>query len=150
MEELRTKLDLREELALLGEDAATNGEPDKLIAWAEEEPALRSGPARMAASGLSFAMMCAAIWWAWDSTPASRAALVAMLAINTAFGYRFRQRVLRVLGRLGDGAHDLVLLSTVLARLEREQFTSPLLARLSADLETTPAASRRIARLGIG
>jgi hypothetical protein len=145
--ELRPKLDLREDLALLGEDVRATGDPAALIAWAETPPVLASPRARLAATALSLMMLAAGLNWIWDSMPASRAALLCVLTINTAFGWRFRGRVLEIIARVGGAAHDLSLLSTVFARVEREPFTSPLLARLRADLESTPAASRRIARL---
>ena len=145
--ELRPRLDLREDLALLGEDVRSTGDPAALIAWAEAPPILASPRARVAATALSLMMLAAGLNWMWDSVPASRAALLCLLAINTAFGWRFRGRVLEIIAQVGGAAHDLSLLSIVLARIEREPFTSPLLARLCADLESTPAASRRIARL---
>ena len=147
VDELRPKLDLREDLALLGEDVRSSGDPAALIAWAEAPPILASAKDRLVAAALSAAMLAAGLNWMWDSTPVSRLALVALLAINTAFGWRFRQRVLETIAGLGGAAHDLSLLAIVLARLEREPFTAPRLARMKADLESTPASSRRIARL---
>jgi len=145
--ELRPKLDLREDLALLGEDVRASGDPEKLIAWAEGPPVIAPGRARGGAAILSLAMLAAGLFWMWSSTPAARAALLAMLAINTAFGWRFREQALQVIGHAGDAARDLSLLSTVLARLEHEQFDSPLLKQLRAALISTPPASHRIARL---
>jgi MutS domain V len=145
--ELRPKLDLREELALLGEDVRATGDPGKLIGWAEAPAALTSRRARIAAAALSLAMFAGLVCWAWFSTPASRVAVLCLLAVNTAFGWQFREQVLRVVGHAGDAARDLALLSTVLALVEREPFVSPRLAQLRADLESTPPASRRIAKL---
>jgi MutS domain V len=149
--ELRPKLDLREDLALLGEDVRASGDPNALIAWAEAPRVLQSGAARAAAAALSLVILGVGSYWASSpalaSSPGSRAALIALLAINTAFGWRFRQPVLRVFGHAGEAARDLSLLAKVLARLEREPFASPLLARLRAALDSTPEASRRIARL---
>jgi len=46
-----------------------------------------------------------------------------------------------------EAQRDLSLLANVLARLERERFTSLRLTQLRTALESTPAASHRIARL---
>ncbi len=113
--ELRPKLDLREELALLGEDVRAGGDAGKLIGWAEAPATLASHRARIQAAALSVAMLAALICWAWFATPVSRVAVVCLLAINTAFGWQFRERVLQVIGHAGDAARDLSLLSTVLA-----------------------------------
>ena len=98
VEELRTKLDLREDLALLGEDVRSQTHPDKLIAWAEAPPVLTSGGARAVAAVLSLAMLAVGAYWAWEqlweAATILRAALITLLAINTAFGLSFRQRVL--------------------------------------------------------
>jgi hypothetical protein len=72
-----------------------------------------------------------------------RAILIALLAINGAFGWRFRPRVLRVIAAAGDAAHDLSLFAQILARVERERFTSPRLERLRAALELSGQAPSR-------
>jgi hypothetical protein len=144
--ELRPKLDLREDLALLGEDVRASGDPKTLIAWAEA-PGGVPGGARKAAAALSLAMLACAAYYAWESSPISRIVLLVMLAINGVFGWKFRQYVLHVAARAEKAAHDLSLLASVLARLERERLSSPRLTQLRADLDCTPAASHRIARL---
>ena len=53
MRELATRLDLREDLAVLGETARVGVHPDALMAWGERAPVLRSTPVRAAASALS-------------------------------------------------------------------------------------------------
>jgi hypothetical protein len=144
--ELRSKLDLREDLALLGEDVRASGDPKALIAWAET-PAFAAGHARTVAAALSMAMLACAAYYAWESSPASRILLIVMLGINGAFGWKFREYVLHAAARADKAARDLSLLASVLARLERERFTSLRLTQLRAALDCTPAASHRIARL---
>ena len=145
--ELRSKLDLREDLALLGEDVRASGDPKALIAWAESPPVLAPGAARIAATALSLAMLICGSYWAWSPSIPARIALLSMLAINSAFGLAFRRRVLTVTARVDDAQRDLSLLAKVLARLERERFDSLRLTQLRTALEYTPEASRRIARL---
>jgi hypothetical protein len=166
--ELRPKLDLREDLALLGEDVRSKTHPDALIAWAEAPPWLTSGSARIAATTLSFVMLVFGSYWMWVQLwaetlgslvppeslmqplprPELRAVLIFLLAINGIFGWRLRQRVLRVIGAAGEATHDLSLLAKILSRVEHEQFSSPRLSKLRAALESKGAMpSRRIAQL---
>src|SRR5262249_38215141 len=60
-------------------------------------------------------------------------------------------RVRSVLAEVDQRAHDLLLLSELLARLERESFEAPLLRRLRAAMEAegtlASARIRRLARL---
>src|SRR5579883_264000 len=73
--------------------------------------------------------------------------LLALLA-NLLFLHRIDQRVAPVVAAVEEAAHELKLVSGVLERLEREQFQSPLLARLRASLQTDgEPPSRRLARL---
>ncbi len=166
--ELRPKLDLREDLALLGEGVRSQAHPDALIAWSEAPPALEPGGARIATTVLSLVMLVFGSYWIWlqlwaealslrippepftppVSWPQLRAVLILLLAINGAFFWRIRQRVLRVVGAAGEAAHDLSLFSKILSRLEREPFSSPRLTRLRAALESKGSTpSRRIAKL---
>jgi hypothetical protein len=145
--ELRSKLDLREDLALLGEDVRAGGDPKGLIAWAEGPPVLERGAGRIGATALSLTMLICGAYWAWASSIPSRAVFLCVLAINSAFGWSFRRRVLNVAARVEEAQRDLSLLAHVLARLERERFTSLRLTQLRTALESTPEASQRIARL---
>ena len=145
--ELRLKLDLREDIALLGEDVRASGDPKALIAWAESPLVLAPGRARIAATALSLAMLISFAYWQWASSIPSRAAFLCVLLINSAFGLAFRRRVLTVTARADEAQRDLSLLAKLLERLERERFSSPRLTQLLAALESTPEASRRIARL---
>ena len=68
--------------------------------------------------------------------------------INLGIMYHYRRDVERFVGGLEQPAQDLALFSSVLARIEREQFTSPLLKRWREELDTdSDPASRRITRL---
>ena len=168
VDELRPKLDLREDLALLGEGVRSQAHPDALIAWAEAPPQLTSGGARIAATALSLVMFGFGSYWVWLQLwaeavslhvppetfipplpwPQLRAVLILLLAFNATFFWRIRQRVLRVVGAAGEAAHDLSLFAKILSRLEPEPFSSPRLTRLRSDLASKGATpSRRIARL---
>ena len=65
VEELKTRLGLREELAVLGEDVRSKVHPDVLAAWAEAAPVLKSGLARAAAfvlAGVWLFSMVGVVW----------------------------------------------------------------------------------------
>jgi len=143
--ELRDRLGLREDLAVLGEDARADVHPETLLRWAAEPPVFDSRAARLAAAGLALlAVAGVAVVAVWGRL----APLAAILALEAAFVCWFRSRVQHVVYAIECAAHDLDLLTGVLLRLERERFQSPLLARLRAALETAGLPpSRQFTRL---
>ena len=145
VEELRQRLDLREDFALLGEDIRSGVHPEALMAWAEAAPVLTSGRIWLGGGILSIVMLAAvAAWQAFDLFAVFPAALAAVAA----YGWRLRSQVLHVVHGVELAAHDLDLLSAVLLRIEREEFRSPRLKELRAALESTGMPpSRQIARL---
>jgi hypothetical protein len=151
IEELRPMLDLREQLAVLGADFRVGVNPEHLTAWATApvnafQPALRAS-----AFVLALLMGAALLWWLATSfvgIVATRV-VVAIGAAAGALALSVRNRVLAIAGAINEPAHDLDLLSQILALLERQTFRSPLLAGLNAKIRTAsgPAASHRIGNL---
>lgn len=143
--ELRGMLDLREDLAVLGEEVRSGVHPEALAAWGERRPLLQSGWAHRAAVLLTLAAVAAAAVWAvWGV----RLPFLLVALAEAGFFLAMRRRVGRVLQEVEGAAHDLALLSLVLVRLERERFASPRLTKLRADLDTEGRPpSRRIGRL---
>jgi len=143
--ELRSMLDLREDLAVLGEDVRTGVHPAELAAWGELPPLLESPGARVVAFAIPCLVAVSAVLWGalgW------RDPFFAMLAAVAIFIARYRRRVARVVEAVEQPAHDLALLASVLARLERERFTSARLVELRAALDVAgQPPSARIARL---
>ncbi len=150
VEELRERLELREELALFGEDFRSGVHPDELSAWGAAPPIHFPRSAR--AIAFVFSVIALVLLIAFVVTlfvdPRVRIALVSLGIVEAIFALRFRRDVGRVVHATEQPGHDLALLSQVLHRLERERFTSPRLIELRAALhvEGVPA-SRRIARL---
>lgn len=143
--ELRDHLDLREDLAMLGEEVRAHVDPEALLHWAAEPPVFESAAPRLAGGGLSVLAVGAAAVWIWSGL-ATPFALV--LAVEAAFAYWFRSRVQHVVHAIEYAAQDFDLLAGTLLRLEREHFQSPLLARLRAALDTDgEPPSRQMARL---
>jgi hypothetical protein len=159
VEELRPRLDLREDLAVLAEEAHSGVDPAALAAWGES-PAILDRSTRMwtrVFTGVGVcalaAMLTAGLDVAGVHVPpsiaiASRYVFLAGLLANGFFLQRNGKAVDAVVAAVDKAAHQLGLIAAVLARLEREQFQSPLLARLRASLAVEGApSSQRLARL---
>jgi hypothetical protein len=150
IDELRPLLELREQLAVLGDDYRTGVNPDQLVKWS----ALPAQPfpvwSRILA--LIFSLITAAmlIWWLSTDLkdPNARTAVIVIAAIEGLFALSMRTKILGFVLSVEEPARDLDLLSRILATLERQQFRSPLLAALrkAIDVDGRPA-SHRIARL---
>jgi len=139
--ELRPMLDLREDLAVLGEDVRTGVHPEALAAWGEQPPWLESRAARLAAFLIPCLLAASGALWALRGW---RDPFFAMLALLAIFIARYRREVHRVVEAVEQPAHDLALLSQVLERLEREQFAAPRLVGLRAalDVDGLPPSAR--------
>jgi hypothetical protein len=159
--ELGPRVDLREDLAVLGEDARTGVHAEALGAWGERSPRLDSS---------------AVPSWAWPLSAMGALAVVAMLAMLAAgvsvidldedvlavlrvyvlvmyavcgsILWRFGKRTAAIFHDVEAAAHDLGLLAGVLSRFEVERFTAARLAALRAELDVEgEPPSRRIGRL---
>ncbi|MFN7944264.1 MAG: DNA mismatch repair protein MutS [Blastocatellia bacterium] len=145
VEELRCNLDLREDLALIGETVVQGISPEQLIAWGTAPPVLSSRALRLTAAVLaSLTFISLLLWFAgFGLLP-----LMAMGLIQGTFALFLRERVRRVVRSISKPGSDLDLLAQVLKRLERENFSAPLLVRLRQELETRhQPPSKQIARL---
>jgi hypothetical protein len=143
--ELRTRLDLREDIAILGEDLKVGIHPEALIQWAEAPNQLTNTWLRWLSLLLSIAAVAAAIVWAELGT---KAPFFAILIVETIITAVLHKRTAAVLHATEHALEDLQLLSSLLARLEREQFESPRLQALKAELSSHHLpGSQAIARL---
>jgi hypothetical protein len=144
--ELRSRLDLREDLSLLGSEARAAGDPDALIAWAEQEPIAFPRGTRVAAGLLSMLTIAAIVVWQIELGPP--AVVPIAIGLQALLARRLRARVDRALHGFDEAARELGVLSEVLARFEREPFEGARLAALRASLESEGLPpSRRIAGL---
>jgi hypothetical protein len=144
--ELRNKLDLREDLALLGEDIRAGVHAETLEAWGRAPVIAFHGALRILS--LVLCLSGVAAFAAFMSHVIPLWPFLAILPLDFLFIIVLRSRVRRVVEAAETPGHDLRILSLMLERLERESFESPLLRRLRAtlDIQGLPA-SRRIARL---
>ena len=162
VEELRTQIDLREQLAVLAEDARTGVDPVSLALWGEAAPQLSGRGLRasvwafriLGIAGLAagFIGMIAAAGFlktpAWVQVSGRDLFLLA-LAVNGIFYYRNRAAMELVVGAVDEAAHELRLLAEVLALLEKRSFHAPLLVELRTSLDAAGMPpSVRLARLG--
>ena len=150
IEELRDKIDLREDLFVLGQDFTAGVNPEALVTWAVQPLVCVSRTQRtllelLAATGivvLGF-LLGSEFMGFWQ-----RIAMMVLVLVNLGVMFGYRRIVERFLGALEHPAQDLALFSWVLERIEREQFASPPLKRLREALDTEGnPASHRIARL---
>jgi len=144
VEELRPRIDLREDLALLGADVRTAVHPEALRAWASAPICLHAPWARYLAPLLAVAAVAGGILWAFGHWQP----LAVVVACEALVALALRRRVQHVVHTVEQPGSDLRTLGELLARVERERFTAPRLIALRARLDTEGVApSRQIARL---
>jgi hypothetical protein len=144
--ELRPRLDLREDLALFGEDVRGGLHAQVLTAWGNRpatdvQPWHRAAAAAITAGVLiTFSGYMLQIW--------SLAPLLLVVLADLAFYMKVRPMVQHILSAVEMPARDLGILAGLLARFEREPLESPLLASLKTRITTHGLpASRQISRL---
>ncbi len=143
--ELRGELDLREDLAVLGEDAGVGVHPDSLVKWAEAPNHLQSSWIPRVAPVLALlAAFTAFVWGYWGiATP-----FLLLVVVEGVLKYRLRKPVESVLEETEHAFHDLDLLSGVLARVEAHTFHSAPLQELQRQLSSSAVrSSQAIAKL---
>jgi hypothetical protein len=144
--ELRDRLGLREDLALFGADIPAGVDLAGLARWGSEPRILGGRWNRVAASLLVVLVIGTLAGWVGGEL--SVYALLAALALEGAFGLWYGRRVAQVIGPVGRKTHDLALFAGLLARIEREPFTTPRLQQIRAALTATGRPpSQRIAQL---
>jgi hypothetical protein len=143
--ELRNHLDLREDIAVLGEDLKVGIYPQALIQWAEAPNQLTRPWLRWLSLLFAIAAVAAAIAWAELGT---KTPFFAIIIVETIITASVRKRTTAVFHATEHALEDLQLLSSLLARLEREQLSSPRLQALKTEISSHHlAASQAIARL---
>ena len=147
VEELRPRLDLREELAVLGEVVRSTMHTEAVKAWAEApEVRFPRGAPYIAALVAAAVVVTFSLYMA---NVATRTPFFAALFVELAYGFFLGTRTLRVAGAVNSPSRELGLLAELLERLENEQFHAPLLARMQAALKASGlVASVEIHRLG--
>lgn len=161
VDELTPNLDLREDLAVLGDDTRAAVDAQGLATWGAAPPASFS-PALLAAGRIASAAGALALAAGVAYTLAGLRSLELSDSVRSLLGWYFVVAVLgvaivqsrlrptaeRIFEAVEGAAHDTALLGALLARLEAERFHAPRLAELHARLDADgDPASRRVARL---
>ncbi len=145
--ELAGRLDLREDLALLGADVRAALDPETLRRWGEAPPVFASPRVHRALAPLLAAVSSAALG-VWVLGPVGPVPFALALAVQGGYAAVLRGRVQQVLRGVDAPARHLDLFAALLGRLESERFEAPRLRALRAILETAGVPpSRWIARL---
>jgi hypothetical protein len=145
--ELRERLDLREDLAVLGEDVRAGLHAAALRRWGEA-PAAFSRPTLLRALGAALSALSLAALWLWIRGDSGPLPFLGALVVQALFAHALRAPVARVVGAVDLPARDLALLSELLARLEAERPASARLTALRAELDGDGhPPSKRIAQL---
>jgi hypothetical protein len=159
--DLAPRIDLREDLAVLREDARTRVHVEALVAWGERPPRLESSSVPVWTWPLSVAgalgLLSLLVWLVGQvgPTPLDAKTLAALrtygltvAAVCGAVVWYFRARTAAIFSDVDQAANELGLLKDVLGRLETERFTAARLTTLRAELDVEGhPPSDRIARL---
>lgn len=144
--ELTPRLDLREDLALLGERVDAGVHPELLMRWGSAPIIVTSRWPQVIAASLALLALATLAAWAAGWTGPLPFLLVAVAELVCALV--LRKKVRAILSAVEDPAHDLGLLAQVFERFEAEPFTSPRLQAIAAALDTGGhPPSQRIAQL---
>jgi MutS-like protein len=143
---LRGRLDLREALALAGQEVRGGVDTTALVEWATSGPTLTSAGPRVAAGLLAAGAVTSATWWAMGG-PVGPLEIVVLLEVL--FARVFQRRIHQVLD--GADVSGLEALAHLLGRIEQEPTTAQRLSVLHRNLETghvpASAAIHRLQRL---
>ena len=143
--DLRSRLELREELAVLGAPAQITLNAATLAAWAEAPDRLTRPGLRGAAWCLTGAAGMTAAVWAWWGLASP---FLAVLAAQAGLLYALRKRIHAAVAGVEHAYEDLTLLSALLRRIEAESFAAAPLQALAAELTSASlTASASLASL---
>src|SRR5580698_8280698 len=131
--ELRDRLDLREELALLGEDLKVRLDPRSLENWGEMFPQLPAGPWRIVSALLAISTAASTIYLL---ATLRILPLAAVLVLDVIVLLWLRQRAENVASTLACNAEGLGLFADILRRLEQEPFASSRLQAFATELKS--------------
>jgi hypothetical protein len=143
--ELRDQLDLKEDLAILGEDASVGVRPEALLRWAEASNQMKPEWIQWLALLLGISAVAGAVLWGYLglATP-----FITIVLIEATLTYSLRKPLKDALQGCEQTLRDLDLLSDTLARVEQHSFHAFRLRSLQSELSSYQlTSSRAIARL---
>lgn len=134
--DLAPRLELRENLAVLGSEVQTRAHPQALARWATAPPSL-ANPARIRVLATAFAVLTLAAAAAWLSGSIPRNLALAALAVEVVFAWRLHARVDHVVEAVASANRELGLFHEILERVEGVQFESAPMRAFSERLRST-------------
>ena len=130
--ELAPRLDLREDLAVLGEAVRSSLDANALDAWGEAPEVPFPAGARLIAPLLAAAVVVTFVLYV--AGVLARTPLLVALFLELGYGFLLGTRTLAVIRTVDAPARELALLATLLQRLEREPLDSAALKHVRAQL----------------
>ena len=144
--ELRPRLGLREDLALLGDDVRAGVAPEGLASWGATPQRKARRSTRLLI--LAVTLLTVGSLVAWLSENMRGPTFLGLLVAEVAIAATFARRTTRAVAGVEDRSAELLTLAGLLARIERESFDSPRLRELKSGLGGDgPPASERIGKL---
>jgi len=128
--ELSPRLDLREHVAVMGDQLGLGVHADLLRRWAQSPLNPASVGSRLAVAALVASTVTALMSWVWAGR--FGVAMLVLAAMQMSVAAFFKMRVAAVVEAVDEPAHDLDLLADLLRAIEREAFQSPKLRELQA------------------
>ncbi len=133
--ELGPRIDLRETVAVMGDPLRVSVDAGLLRRWATSRIVLGSRAARPALALLAAATVGAVVTWLSTGTWGGVAA--ALILVQSLVAQVLKPHVLSVIDAVEAPAHDLDVVTELLALIERESFVSPCLTGLQRAIRTT-------------
>ncbi len=130
--ELRPRLELREDLAILGEQTRGTIHPESLAAWGRQPATIFTSVERGTVGVLTAATLAAA--WYWNARHNIVPFLLAF-GVQQLFARTLLSRIRQVAGTVEKPARDLAVFALLLARIEREPAQAKRLLALRALLD---------------
>ena len=147
--ELAGTLDLRERIAVMGDEVRLGVHAELLRRWSAKPIELRGTGLRILIAALVAAMNGVLIWWARTGRGVWLVALLVLVQLAVAAW--FKARVHAVIEAVDQPAHDLDLLAGLMEVLEQHPFTSAhlqgLQGRIAATGRQASAEIRYLSRL---
>ena len=144
--ELAPRLDLREDLAVLGASVRSGAEPEAVARWAKAPAVPFPAGAPIIAAILAIAVIVT--FGLYMGRVSTRTPFFGALLAELGYAFFLGTRTLRVASAVSAPAHDLALLATLLERIEKEPVDSPLIRELKTKMASGGlVASAEIGRL---
>ena len=130
--ELAQRLDLREDIALLGAETSESANLERLSKWAREQLAVTSLSVNLAAIALTGVTVASGVYASLGNSPV---ALELSLSYSGECFALYRRKADSAAARdIDTTVRDLEILASILKRLESETFCSPALMELTGSL----------------